>query len=113
MIKSSDVTWKIECLPEDMRIEGNASAIDDETDAKIASDIREQLENGNEWAWCSVKVTGVWEGLAESSHLGGCSYRSEVDFVKNSGYFQDMKAEVLERLKKSAGDIAVKFQEVK
>ena len=113
MIKSSDVKWEIECLPEDLQIEGYASAIDEETDAKIAHDIRKQLEKGNEWAWCVVKVTGEWEGLEKSTYLGGCSYRSERDFVTNSGYFEDMKADVLEKLNKSAKTIVDKYQEVK
>ena len=50
-------TYAIECLPEDIPVEGNASAIDPETDTEIAAEIRRQLESGNDWAWCTVCVT--------------------------------------------------------
>jgi hypothetical protein len=86
-----DVEFTLTCLPEDIQIEGNASAIDPETDKEIADDIRQQLERGNSWAWCVVKVEAKWKGLKGSDILGGCSYKSEKDFVDNSCYYEDMK----------------------
>ena len=47
-----DIEIEVFCEPEDMSIDGNASAIDDDTDAQIAAHIREQLNMGNQWAWC-------------------------------------------------------------
>ncbi len=98
-MKISDVTWKLECLDEDMPIKGNAlSSGDDEEDAKAEQWVLDQLRSGNEWAWCCARVTGTFEGVKETDYLGGCSYLSEEDFIKG-GYYEDMKAEVLERLK--------------
>lgn len=95
------IEYTIECLPEDMPIEGNASAIDDETDSKIESEIRAQLEAGNDWAWCCVRVCAVAyddEGnqiARGKDYLGGCSYANEEDF-KAGGYYEDMQAVALE-----------------
>jgi hypothetical protein len=88
----SQIKYRIECQPEHISIEGNASAIDPVTDAEIVAEIYRQLEAGNEWAWCTVKVTAYIPGtdLEESDYLGGCSYKSQRDFER-SGYFADMK----------------------
>lgn len=82
--------FTIECLPEDMRIEGNCSAIDDETDKANEQMIYEQLENGNQWAWCCIKVTAYYKRFSGDDYLGGCSYKGISDF-KNDGYYEDMK----------------------
>jgi hypothetical protein len=73
--------------------------------------IREQLEAGNEWAWCRVMVIvrpwwsaasdqGSYQGEA---HLGGCSYQSEEDFKKDN-YYDDMKQEALDDLNEQIKD---------
>lgn len=85
------VTFTIECLPEDIPVRGYASAIDEETDRKTEKRIYKQLENGNEWAWCTVKVTATYKGITGTDYLGCCSYKSQKDFEKNSGYYSDMK----------------------
>lgn len=85
----SQVDFTIEAMPEDIPFEGNCSAIDDETDKANEDMIREQLDNGNEWASCTVKVTASYKGLQAEDYLGGCSYKSEADFKKD-GYYQDM-----------------------
>ena len=95
----------IRTRPEDISIEGNASAIDSETDAKIAADIREQLENGNEWAWCAVEVLATWEGLEASDHIGACSYSSEADF-KTGGYYDDMVNSCIDQLEQMANRVS-------
>lgn len=86
------IKYKIECLPEDIQIEGNASAIDPETDLKNEQWIYSQLESGNEWAWCTVKVTAFIDGieLEGTDYLGGCSYLSQEDFERG-GYLADMQ----------------------
>lgn len=89
-----DCAFKLECLEEDATIRGNACAIDEETDKKIEEHIIKQLESGNLWAWCTVKVTCYYDagldGISGTDYLGCCSYTSEEDFV-NGGYFEDMK----------------------
>lgn len=89
------IEFSVECLPEPMQIEGNASSIDEETDAKIAADIYEQLENGNEWAWCCVRVKATaYDENGEQitygeDYLGACSYADEMDFLE-CPYYADM-----------------------
>ena len=97
MLDPQEVEYELVCEPEHMRIRGNCSAINDEVDEECATWIENQLEAGNDWAWCSVRVTARWEGFEEHTYLGGCSYTSEEDFRKD-GYFEDMKHEALQAL---------------
>ena len=86
------VSFSVSAEVEYSRIEGNASAIDPETDEAIVKEIKEQLDNGNEWAWCSVCVTGKYKGIKAESWLGCCSYANKEEFMK-SDYCVDMKLE--------------------
>jgi len=90
-----NVKYSIECLPEDLPVRGNALAsgdpmLDRETEDSIIAD----LERGNEWAWCCVKVTAEIDGFTGSDYLGGCSYENEYAF-KQGAYFEDMKRAAL------------------
>lgn len=112
-----EVTFDIRMEPDPEQIDGNASAIDPVTDKEIVDHIKEELRNGNDWAWCQVQVVASYvdddgnEYTGESSWLGGCSYESERDFidsksqitdqqgnVTHSGYYDDMKKEAYEDL---------------
>lgn len=94
-----DVEYTIECLPETTPLKGNVLASgDDEEDRRAEDWVREQLEAGNEWAWCVVKVSATLGDFEGIDYLGVCSYESEQDF-KDSGYYDDMKAEALASLK--------------
>ena len=109
-----EIEYEIRMEPELMQIEGNASAIDEETDRETVDWIRGQLARGNDWAWCSVQVIATIPDMGvrgESSWLGGCSYKSERDFKsgdfeitdpdgtkRSSGYYQDMCNEAREDL---------------
>lgn len=98
------VDYTIECLPEDSPVRGNAMASDDPAlDKEVEDDILAQLDRGNEWAWCVVKVTASVEIDGERftgcAHLGGVSCANEHDFtVGNADYFADMKADALDGL---------------
>lgn len=105
-LKESDVIIEVTCEPEPMAIEGNASAWGDEEDKKHAQWIRNQLKRGNEWAWCIVVVTARYGQLEASTTLGGCCYRSENDFRRSDGNFEDMKAEVIKDLQKQINELA-------
>lgn len=96
-------TFTLDCEPEHVTIEGNASAIDEETDAAACAWIRDQLDRGNPWAWCCAKVTARLDGFEGTAYLGCCSYESESAFRKD-GYFEEMKAEALDNLKASVAD---------
>jgi len=78
-------------------VEGNASAIDDETDRKNEEEIYERLNNGDVWAWACVGVKVRWKGFAGEDYLGGCCYLDEADFRKDA-YFTDMVESALHDL---------------
>lgn len=75
---------------DDMPYVGNCSAIDPATDREQEQWIRDQLRDGNSWAWCRVKVTATFRGIQGVDHLGGCSYESEESFKQPGGYYDDM-----------------------
>lgn len=87
------IKFKIEALQEDLQIEGNVLASGDKAEDKMAEQsVIDQLNSGNYWAWCTIKVTAHVEGIPEvegTDYLGGCSYKSEKDFKKD-GYYKDM-----------------------
>lgn len=56
----------------------------------------DQLERGNEWAWCDATVTTEYDGVTGRDTLGACSYKSEVDFRKNC--MPDMASAALDDL---------------
>jgi hypothetical protein len=60
--------------------------------------IEDQLQRGNEWAWCSIKISVSYGGLTRHEYLGGCSYESEKSFVEGSGYYDDMVTTALKEL---------------
>ena len=95
---SGRATITVECLLEDESIRGNASAIDPATDREIEAEIVRQLDAGNPWAWCSIRVTASFDGFSGSDHLGCCSYASEADFRRSGGYYDDMRAQAVEQL---------------
>ncbi len=118
LLKLAD--FKIRMEPEDTPVEGNALASgDDEEDRKAEETILEQLNNGNDWAWCRVQVVAAFAGLeGESTWLGCCSYQSEedfkgekflvkdpgeADFHEGGGYYDDL-------LKEAAEDLLVKVE---
>lgn len=108
-MKNVQIKYRLEAFPEDISIEGNvlASGNSDE-DRKAEQWVRDSLESGNEWAWCSVKVTAYIDlpglDLEESDYLGACSYKSQRDFEKG-GYFEDMKLEAKTRLLRRLAEI--------
>jgi len=104
-LELSDITFEIDCLPECMPIKGNASAIDDETDAATEKWIKDELEKGNPWAWCTVRIVGTFKGLTAKDYLGGCSYRGLQDFMAESGYYDDMRENVRAELQRQLDDI--------
>lgn len=84
--------------PEEEDYRGNCSAIDDETDRETERWISDQLQRGNDWAWCWVKVEVAWYGFRAVDTLGMCSYLSEADFRTPGGYFDDMVSECLRHI---------------
>lgn len=95
--------YETQCLPETERPEGQFASGDDAQDAETVAWIWEQLESGNPWAWCTVRVTATVELDGQTfegeAYLGGCSYESRAAFEAPGGYFDDLKVEAFESLK--------------
>jgi hypothetical protein len=96
-LTADEVTFSLRCEPEDVSVEGNCSAIDPKIDRETEQWIYDELESGNEWAWCHVVVTAEWEGFTGTDGLGCCSYESEEGF-REGGYFEDMRLAALDDL---------------
>lgn len=89
--KIEQCEFKISIENEYSSIEGAFASGDDEFDKKMVKDIEEQLDNGNQWAWCWVNVKCLYKGLTGVDSLGACSYKDEADFKEPGGYYDDMK----------------------
>ena len=112
--KRGEVTYEIECLPEDMSVRGNAmDSGDAEFDRQVEDEILSKLESGNEWAWCVVRVVAritLPNGttLEGEDFLGGCSYDSREDFEEGAAdYLDDMKGRALDNLREVLARYAV------
>jgi hypothetical protein len=68
---------------------------------KVREQVRaaKKIDPSSRWGWCIAEVVAVVEiegvKLKGRASMGGCSYTSELDFVKNSGYFDDMVKEAI------------------
>lgn len=98
VIDLNDCVINVDAIPEEASIIGNASAIDEITDKITEYNIQKKLELGNDWAWCTVKVTVIYKGiLTAKDYLGCCSYDSKQDFI-DSEFYQDMVDNCIEEL---------------
>jgi hypothetical protein len=86
-----EVEFILEILPEEAPVRGNAMASgDDDLDREVEDSIFASLMHGNDWAWCTVKVTARVDGIEGTDYLGCCTYDSEEDF-RSGGYWAQMK----------------------
>jgi hypothetical protein len=93
------VEFDIEALPEDASVRGNAIASGDVTyDESVEDAVIADVNDGNVWAWASVRVTARIDGIECSEYLGCCSYNGRAAFERD-GYCLDMKAEALSELR--------------
>lgn len=77
-------------------------------DAEGAVFVEREIEKGNEWAWCSVKVTVSYEGLSQDDYLGGCSYANKEEFME-SGYMKDMVGDCIAQIRDKVINIIKPF----
>lgn len=104
-IDPNKVEFSIKVLPEEQSPDGFFASGDDEQDRKDVAWINDQLDRGNQWAWCIVTVTGKYGPLTARDSLFGCSYRDEADFI-SGGYYDDMKQQVAGKLESQLDTLA-------
>jgi hypothetical protein len=108
-LRAGEVTFTLRCEPEFDAVEGNCVASgDDAYDRECAERIRQQLDDGNGWAWCIAVVEAGWEGFGGSAVLGCCCYESEAAF-RDCPYFAELKAEALADLNANVADAAARL----
>jgi hypothetical protein len=87
-----------------IHMEEHDSPRDQLEDPETVQWVEDQIASGNEWAWFTARVKVTYKGILEADdYLGGCSYKSKQDFMKD-GYYKDMVdtciSEINEKLKK-------------
>lgn len=105
-LTENDVEFILEAKQDDLQVRGNALASGNYAeDKRVEDEIIERLDNGDIWAWASVKVTARWKEFEGVDYLGGCSYYDEKDFKQAGGYWEDMKATALDDLNKNVAQV--------
>lgn len=118
MINRDECTFKVEALPSDVSLESLVAwgRGNPELDQVIRREVQEQLDSGNVWVWCDVRVTcthpdlPTLEGVA---WLSACSYPSEAEFKRNSGYYDDLCNDAFGYLCDEAGNMYRKLARLK
>jgi hypothetical protein len=113
MFDDSLVEYEMTVLPEDSPVRGNAMFSGDaDYDREVEESIIEDLDAGNEWAWCAVKMVARYPGVDNiegTDYLGQCSYNDEEQFKQPGGYYDDMKAEARADLYNQIESILYRF----
>lgn len=69
--------------------------------SSLINHINKKLQS-TPWAWATVEVQAWSNGVQlGGAFLGCCSYDNEQDFIKNSGYFEDMRASAIAEAKET------------
>jgi hypothetical protein len=105
-----DVYFTIEVDYDDIPVRGNAvMSGNKDIDKDIEDDILDRLDDGDVWAWASVKVIGSYKGILKASdYLGACSYEDEEEF-KQDGYYDDMRQSILDNLNDQLSHLEDRF----
>jgi hypothetical protein len=113
MIDETRIEFDLIVEPEEIEIEGNASAWGDGTDEPYWAEIRERVNTGDVWAWAFVTVVARYpglDGIEGRDSLGCCSYKDEADFRQEGGYYAEMcetaKADLLAQIESIRAVIA-------
>lgn len=99
-IDINEVVFEVFAEAELIPVTGNVlDSGDPKVDRMAEVNICRRLARGETWAWCSVEVRATYRNtLVAKNFLGCCSYKNEKDFIKNSGYYEDMKLELVNEL---------------
>lgn len=95
------ITYRLYIEQDELQVRGNAVVSDDpKADKRTEDRIIKRLDDGDTWAWAQTKVTASIDGvdIEGEDYLGACSYRNAKDFIRKSGYWDDMKSEAKDQL---------------
>lgn len=113
LLRKDEVTFSLEIEEEPSPVRGNFMATEDlEQDKRDEDEIIARLRRGDDWAWCTVKVTATWGDFSDYAYLGGCSYADEKDF-KRDGYYDGMCDEAFDALNVKLQKLAQKLEPLK
>jgi hypothetical protein len=101
-LTEDQVEFVVIAEPEDISVEDGGCAHEDCEECHQL--IYDQLEMGNEWAWCCAHVIARWKQWEGHAYLGCCSYKSKEGFCQPGDYYDDMKQEALEELNKRVSE---------
>lgn len=106
-LTKNDVEIIVTAIPEDIPVRGNVlDSGNDDQDRQAENEVIEKSRYSI-WAWCCVKVTVSYKGLlSHDEYLGCCSYEDQADFIKNSGYYDDMVEAGISELQKQLTALA-------
>jgi hypothetical protein len=101
--KTKGLEITVTAIQDEIPVRGNAIVSgDDALDKQVEDKIIDRLNDGDVWAWASVCVKVTYLGLEAKEYIGGSCYEDENDFVKNSGYYDDMVAAAIDDLNRQA-----------
>jgi len=80
-----------------------------EYDKEVVESIKKMKKQYGLWGWCSVEVKGEYKGIESSEYLSGCSYKGKRDFIETSGYYDDMKASIIDDIAKQLLELISDF----
>lgn len=93
-IGKNKLTITIEALAEDETPEHSEKSTG--SAPGYAKAVREVMKTAEgRWGWCIVKITVLGGKREGTNYLGNCSYHSAQDFIKSSGYFQQVVDEAV------------------
>lgn len=104
------LTITIEALAEDETPEHSEMVT--KSASGYAKAVREVMKTAEgRWGWCCVKITVLGGKREGTSYLGNCSYKNAQDFIKNSGYLQQMVDEAVAEATEETGEHPIHWRE--
>lgn len=108
-LNQDEVQFKLIVEDETEPLESVFGSDIDYIDQEVLENIKNRIRRGDTWAWCSVEIQALWRGFVGKAYVGHCSYENEQDFIKNSGYYDEIVQESLDDLQDSVEETANKL----
>ena len=94
----------IEAEWEQSQLDGHFASGDTAADIRMIAEIARQVEAGNVWAWCSVRVhVTIGKVRAYSGWIGCCSYADRGAYERPGGYYDDQVRACLKAIAEHMG----------